>query len=31
MDDAIQDYVIGVVKGEIDPDAEEKKNDTEAA
>jgi len=30
MDDAIQDYVIGVIKGEIDPDAEEK-NDTEAA
>ena len=26
-----QDYVIGVVQGEIDPDAEEKKNDTEAA
>tara|TARA_B100000900_G_scaffold397929_1_gene398780 strand:- start:74 stop:1042 length:969 start_codon:yes stop_codon:yes gene_type:complete len=24
MDDAIQDYVIGVIKGKIDPDAEEK-------
>ena len=23
MDDAIQDYVIGVVKGKIDPDADE--------